>query len=118
MSIFQKFACLMSDRGRTTDVNPFTPDCDSVLMSIVDAAVWHDCPCDGQTHIFVARNASSVPSMHDNLAPPFVMREAGTRANDTPKIQTTEGTKENHSTHFPETDFRKENAILKHVSLK
>jgi hypothetical protein len=75
-------------------------------IPIVDAAVQHDCPYDGQMHILVLRNALHVPSMKNNLVPPFVMREAGMRANDTPKMQTIEPTEEDHSTHLPDTDFR------------
>jgi hypothetical protein len=97
----------MSDTGRIADVNPFTPEHNSVMTSVVDAAVrCCDCPCDGQMSIFVSRNALLLPSMRINLMPPFVMREAGTRANDTPKIQTIEPTEEDHSMYFPETDFR------------
>jgi hypothetical protein len=100
-------ACIMSDTGRTANVNPFTPDCDSMLTSIADAAaVWCDCPFDGQMCIFVSHNALLVPLMQNNLMPPFVLTEAGTRASGTPKIQTIEPTKEEHLTHFPETDSR------------
>jgi hypothetical protein len=99
-------AYVMSDAGRIADVNPFTPDYDPMQIPIVDAAVRHDCPYDGQMCILVLQNALHVPSMKNNLVPPFVMREAGIRANDTPKIQTIEPTKEDHSMHFPDTDFR------------
>jgi hypothetical protein len=44
--------------------------------------------------------------MKNNLTPPFAMREAGITANATPKIQTIEPTEEDHSTCFPESDFR------------
>jgi hypothetical protein len=106
MPVVGRNAYIISDTGRIADVNPFTPDYDSMQISIVDAAVRYDCPCDGQTYIFVMRNALYVPSMRNNLIPPFVMREAGIRVNDTPKIQTTEPTEEDHSIYFPETDFR------------
>ena len=57
-------------------------------------------------YIFVLRNALLVPAMKNNLIPPFVMREAGIRVNDKPKIQTSEPTEEDHSIYFPDTDFR------------
>ena len=44
--------------------------------------------------------------MKNNLIPPFVMREAEIRVNDTPKIQTSEPTEEDPSIYFPDTDFR------------
>jgi hypothetical protein len=99
-------ACITSDAGRLADMNPFTPDYDSMLMSIVNAAVRCKFPCNGQMHALVARNALLVLSMRNNLTPPFAMREAGIKVNDTPKMQTTEPTKEDHSMCFPETDFR------------
>jgi hypothetical protein len=34
------------------------------------------------------------------------MREAGIRVNDSPKIQTTDPTEEDHLIYFPETDFQ------------
>jgi hypothetical protein len=76
------------------DMNPFTPDYASMRISIIDAAVRYDCPYDGKTYIFVLRNALHIPSMKNNLIPPFVMREAGIRVNDTPKIQTSDPTEE------------------------
>jgi hypothetical protein len=53
-------------------------------------------------HVLVLQNALFVPSMRNNLTPPFVMREAGTRVNDTPKIQSGDPTEEDHSMFFPE----------------
>jgi hypothetical protein len=99
-------AYIISDAGRLADVTPFTPDYESMTTPIVDAAVQYECPCDGQTYMLVLRNALHVPSMKNNLMPPFVIREAGIRANDTPKIQTIDPTEEDHSTYFPETDFQ------------
>jgi hypothetical protein len=105
MPVVGRNACIISDRGRLADVNPFTPDYESMVASIVDAAVLHECPYNGQTHMLVLRNALHAP-MKNNLVPPFVTREAGTRVNDTPNIQTSDPTKEDHSIYFPETDFR------------
>jgi hypothetical protein len=41
--------------------------------------------------------------MKNNLLPPFVLREAGIKLNDTPKSQVEECTIEEHSMLFPET---------------
>jgi len=106
MPVVGQNAYIISDTGRIADVNPFTPDYDSMHVSIVDAAIRYDCPYDGRSYILVIRNALFVPSMKNNLIPPFVMREAGIRVNDTPKIQTDNPTEEDHSIHFPESDFR------------
>jgi hypothetical protein len=100
-------AYIISDMGRIADMNSFTPDYASMRISIVDAAVRYDCPYDGKTYIFVLQNALHLPSMKNNLIPPFVMREAGIRDNnDTPKIQTSDPTQEDHSVYFPDNDFR------------
>ena len=106
MPVVGRNAYIISDTGRIADVNPFTPDYDSIRISIIDAAVRYDCPYDGKMYIFVLRNALYVPSMKNNLIPPFVMREAGIRVSDTPKIQTSDPTEEEHSVYFPDTDFR------------
>jgi hypothetical protein len=106
MPVVGRNAYIISDTGRLADVNPFTPDYDSMTIPIVDAAVSYQCPYDGRLYILVIRNALHVPSMQNNLLPPFVMREAGIRVTDTPKIQTIEPTEEDHSIYFPETDFR------------
>ena len=91
-------AYIISDMGRIADLNPFTLGYDSMRISIVDAAVRYDCPYDGPSYIFVLCNALHVPSMKNNLIPPFVMREAGIRVNDTPKIQTSDPTEEDQTT--------------------
>jgi hypothetical protein len=55
----------------------------------------------------VIRNALHVPSMKNNLLPPFVLREAGIRVRDTPEIQeVSDPTVDDHSIYFPETGFR------------
>jgi hypothetical protein len=106
MPVVGRNAYVISDTERVADVNPFTSDCYSMLLPIVDAAVLYECPYDGQLYILVIRNALHVPSMQNNLLPPFVLREAGIRVQDTPKIQTIEPTEEDHSIYFPETGFR------------
>jgi hypothetical protein len=97
---------MMSDTGRIADVNAFTPDYESMTMSIVDAAVRYDCPYDGQAYVFVMRNALHVPPMKNNLVPPFVMREAGITVNATPKVQAIKPTEEDHLMCFPDSDLR------------
>jgi hypothetical protein len=106
MPVVGRHAYVISDTGRIADVNPFTPDYKSMQVPIVDAAVQYDCPYDGQSYILVIRNALHVPSMRNNLLPPFILREAGIKVQDTPKIQISEPTAEDHSIFFPETGFR------------
>jgi hypothetical protein len=98
MPVAGQSACqhIMSDMGRLANVNPFTPGYASMLMSTVDAAVRHDCPCNGQTCTLVACKALLAPLMQNNLTSPFAMREAGIKVNNAPKTQTTEPTQEDH----------------------
>jgi hypothetical protein len=106
MPVVGRHAFIISDTGQVAKVNAFTPDYDPMQLSTVDAAIQYDCPYDGHTYILVLRNALHVPSMKNNLIPPFVMREAGIGVYDTPKIQVAEPTTEDDSTCFPETGFR------------
>ena len=106
MPVVGRHAYIISDTGRVADVSPFTPDYESMQLRIVDAAVQYDCPYNGESYILVIRNTLYVPSMKNNLLPPFVLRQAGIRLNDTPKIQVDDPTIEDHSMQFPETGFR------------
>jgi hypothetical protein len=106
MPVVGRHAYLISDTGRVADVSPFTPDYSSMQLRIVDAAVQYNCPYDGESYILVIRNALYVPSMKNNLLPPFVLRQAGLQLNDTPKIQVDDPTIEEHSILFTETGFR------------
>jgi hypothetical protein len=72
-----RHAYIISDTGRMADVSSFTPDYASMQLRIVDAAVQYDCPYSGQSYVPVTRNTLYVPSMKNNLLPPFVLREAG-----------------------------------------
>ena len=96
MPVVGHHAYIISDMGRIADVNPFTPDYHSMQVPIVDATVQYDCPYDGQSYILVIRNALHVPSMRNNLLPPFILREAGVRVQDTPKIQVSDPTMEDY----------------------
>jgi hypothetical protein len=106
MPVVGRNAYIISDTGRVADVSPFTPNYASMQIRIVDAAVQYDCPYDGESYILVMWNTLYVPSMKNNLLPPFILRQAGIKLNDTPKIQVDAPTVEEHSIMFPETGFR------------
>ena len=106
MPVVGRNAYILSETGKMVDVSPFTPDYQSMAVQVVDAAIQYDDPYDGQSYILVIRNALSVPSMHNNLMPPFVLREAGIQVKDVPKIHVTAPTEEDHSIMFKETGFR------------
>ena len=88
------------------EVNPFTPDYKAITAKVVDAAIRYDCPYEGQSYILIIRNAIQVPSMENNLIPPFLLREAGIIVNDKAKIHVADTTVDNHAIVFPTTGFR------------
>ena len=105
MPVVGRHSYVISDTGRIADVSPFTPDYDSMKIKIVDAAIQYDCPYQGTPHILVVRNALYVPSMRNNLLPPFILRQVGIEVNDVPKIHVNDPSERDHSIYFKETDF-------------
>jgi hypothetical protein len=105
MPVVGKHAYVVSQSGQTAEVSPFTPDYEPMQIPVVDAVVQYDCPYDGKQYMLLIQNALHVPSMNNNLLPPFVLREHGIQINDTPKIQVDDPTVDNHSILFPETGF-------------
>jgi hypothetical protein len=59
-----------------------------------------------ESHTGHTKCTTYVPSMQNNLIPPFMMREAGIKVSDTPKIQVQNPTDSAHSIYFEETGFR------------
>ena len=93
MPVVGRHAYIISETGKIADVSPFTPDYKSMEIPIVDAAIQYEDPYDGKVYILVIRNALYVPSMRNNLLPPFILRQAGIEVNDVPKIHTNEPSK-------------------------
>ena len=106
MPVVGRNALIIADTGNKVEVNPYTPAYEAMTVPLVDAALQYDCPYTGQSYILIVRNALSVPSMSNNLLPPFVLREAGIQANDVPKIHKDDPSVEDHSIYFKETGFR------------
>ena len=73
---------------------------------MVDAVIQYDSPYDGKSYILVIWNALHVPSMTNNLLPPFMLREAGVEVNDKAKIHMQDPTTDNHVITFGETGFK------------
>eukprot|EP00957_Ditylum_brightwellii_P002095 161173-Ditylum_brightwellii.AAC.1 len=87
-------------------MNPFTPDYDAMKVRLGDAALKYDCPYTDKTYILLVSNTLYVPSMDHNLIPPFVLREAGLRVNDTSKIHKVNPTVNDHAITFPVEGLR------------
>ena len=73
---------------------------------VSDTALKYDCPYSGESKILIIRRGLYVPSMSNNLLPPFMLREAGITINEVPKIHVSSPTEEHHSIMFQETNFQ------------
>ena len=107
MFVLGKDAYILNQMNRTAQVNPFSPEYESMKdVPIVDAALAYNCPYTAKTYILIIHNALSIPSMNHNLNAPFIMREAGLIINDIPKIHVKEQTTKDHSIWFPSDEVR------------
>ena len=107
MCVIGQHSLVIQHSGRHADVNTFSPSVESLYkVPIVDAAIAYDCPYSSKTYIHVVRNALYVPSMHNNLIPPFVIREACVEVSEVPKIHVHDPTVEDHSIYFTDQDLR------------
>ena len=101
--------CFVFDgiHGKTCTVEPFDPSIGTAKkVPIVDAAIAYDCPYLHKTFLLIVRNALYIPSMDNNLIPPFILREAGLEVKDTPKIHVNDPAANDHSLAFHEHDLR------------
>ena len=106
MPVVGRHYYIISETGKVADVKAFSPDHKTMQIPIVDAAVQYDSPYDTKSYILVIRKALHVPSMYHNLIPPFMLRKAGITVMDTPKIQASDPTIEDHSIFFSEIGLR------------
>jgi hypothetical protein len=106
MPVVGSQAYILSDTGHTCDVSAYTPDYEPMQIKIVDAAAQYDCPYTDEQYILVIRNALRVPSMQNNLIPPFMMREVGLHVKDTRKIQINDPSIEDHLIYFHDSKLR------------
>ena len=105
MPVVGKHAYIIAKTGKKVDVSPFTPDYKPLMVPLVDATVRYDNPYNGKSYILVLRNALYVPSMDNNLIPPFMLREMGVTMNDVSKIHKKDPTVDDHAITFMETGF-------------
>ena len=106
MTVVAKNAYIIAKSGQFVDVNAFTADYDAMTIQVVDATFMYNCPYTGNSYILVIQNALHVSSMTNNLIPPFMMRKAGIKVSDTPKIQCNMPTADDHAIYFMETNLR------------
>ena len=104
MPVIGKNAYILSKIGETANVAPFTPDYKPIRVELVDAALQYECPYSGETKMLIIRRGLHVPSMSNNLLPPFMLREAGIASNEVPKILISSPTEDHHAIMFQETN--------------
>ena len=105
MPVVGKHAYIIAETGKKEDVAPFTPDYKPLMVPLVDATVRYDNPYNRKSYMLVLWNALYVPSMDNNLIPPFMLREMGVTMNDVPKIHKEDPTVDDHAITFMETGF-------------
>ena len=106
MPVVGKHAYIIAETGKKVDVSPFTPYYKLLTVPLVDATVKYNNPYNRKSYILVLGNALYVPSMDNNLVPPFMLREMGVTVNDVPKIHKEDPTVDDHAITLVETGFR------------
>ena len=87
MCVFGKNCVILSETGRTVDVNAFETEAGGLNeVPIVDVKIAYDCPRTSKVFFLVARNVLYVDSTENNLIPSFVLREAGILLQNIPTI--------------------------------
>ena len=91
---------------KTCDVESFDPSIGTVKkVHVVDAAISYDCPYLHQTFILIIRNELYIPTLENNIIPPFIMRESGITVNEKPKIHVLNPESSDHSITFPSSNL-------------
>ena len=106
MAVVSRNSYIIAETQRHVDVKLFKPEYPPIKAQLVDAVIQYDSLYDGKSYILVIRNAIHMPSMKNNLLPPFMLREAGMTTNDKAKIHLSDPSMDDHTTVFPETGFR------------
>jgi len=102
MVVIGNGAVILNHSGCFAQVSPFTPDYKALTEGpIINAVLLYKCPYTNDLYIMVFHNALSVPAMDHNLILPFIMREAGVKVYETPKIQVPDPTDKDCSLYFP-----------------
>jgi hypothetical protein len=98
---------IIARSGHFANVTPFSADLPVMeQVEIGDVAMAYDDPYSYRTYLLVMRNALLIPSMDHNLLPPFLVREASLFLDETPKFQSTELSRNNHTIFDEETGMR------------
>ena len=98
---------IIARSGRFATVTPFSSDLPSLdRVEIGDVAFAYDDPYSQRTYLLVMRNSLLIPTMDHNLLPPFLVREASLFLDETPKFQSTDLSRNNHTIYDDESGMR------------
>ena len=101
-----KHCTVIRRTGQNVRVNAFASAVGSLKqVPLVDAAIVYE-DNNSQQYLLVFYNALYIPSMENHLIPPFILREAGLRVDETPKIQSTDPGEKTHTIYDPGTGLR------------
>ena len=107
MCVLGRHSYIFESTGKSCNVSPFMDGLGVAKnVPIVNGAVAYDCPYSRETYVLVVRNALHIPSMENNLIPPFIMRQGRVIVNDVPKFQCKDPTVQDHSISFETCDLR------------
>ena len=107
MAVAGRDCTIIAKSGHLATVTPFLADLPVMeQVEIGDVAIAYDDPYSSRTFLLVMRNALLIPSMDHNLLPPFLVREASLFLDETPKFQSTDLTRNNHTIFDEEMGMR------------
>ena len=107
MPVAERDCTIISRSGHHATVTPFFADLPVMeQVEIGDVAIAYDDPYSLRTFLLVIWNALLISSMDQNLLPPFLVREASLFLDETPKFQSTDLTRDNHTIFDEETGMR------------
>ena len=106
--VIGRHTIIINKIGRTVEVILFTLDYEDLHQDpIFDVVILYMCMYNNQIYIIIVRDVLSVPSMKQNLIPPFSMQESEAYVNITPNVHTIgEQTVDYHATYIPSNNFR------------
>ena len=97
MPVVRREALVVEQSRKMVEVSPFTLDYKPIKVEVVNAVIQYDSPLDGREYILVIQNALRVPSMSNNLIPPFIMWENRIMVNECAKTHCEDPTREDHT---------------------
>ena len=106
MPVVRREVLVVEQSGKMVEGSPFTPDYKPIKVEVLNAVIQYDSPLDGREYILVIQNALRVPSMSNNLIPPFIMRENEIIVNECAKIHYEDPTREDQYDYSCMESFR------------